>query len=191
MQKIVCPWWIMNRRTRLVTTIKILPILLSMEFVNKSSQIFKRNYHLNPKTLPKTNSRNFLMRVLIYLFLLTFRFPNRQPENNLILVITCFKVQMMRKINGFNRKGRQQKLLLRMDMVCRLFVTICQICKFLLYFRDGGGYNRAITTIIRESYKKIEDFLLKQCNIKIHSLTSSQFSLVKTPLVHCRNILCD
>lgn len=62
-------------------------------------------------------------------------------------------------------------------------------CNFLLIFRDGGTYNRAITTIIRDSYKKIEDFLTKSCNMKIHSLTSSEFSLVKTPLVHCRNIL--
>jgi hypothetical protein len=98
---------------------------------------------------------------------------------------------MTKKINVSNKKEPSLKPLSRTVTACKLSATTCLTCNFLFIFRDGGAYNRAITTIIRESYKKIEDFLLKQCNIKIHSLTSSEFSLVKTPLVHCRNILSD
>lgn len=97
----------------------------------------------------------------------------------------------MKKTNVSNKKELLPRLLSRTVTACRLSATTCLTCNFIVIFRDGGAYNRAITTIIRESYKKIEDFLLKQCNIKIHSLTSSEFSLVKTPLVHCRNILSD
>lgn len=168
-------------------TFRTWPTTMSTLFVRKGLSILNKD-PIYLKDTPLKESRQY---VLNWPYPSTSKSPNTQLANSSTPGSTCSKALIKTKIKDSKNKEPSPKPSSRTVMACRLSATTCQICNFITIFRDGGGYNRAITTIIRESYKKIEDFLLKQCNIKIHSLTSSEFSLVKTPLVHCRNILTD
>ncbi len=162
----------MNQPTKLETSTIIWAPSISTSannFLNSLSKNICSYQSLHLKTSLKSQS----MPVQRSRFLLTFRFHNRLWESSSTQGTTCSRVQMIKKINGSKKKESSPKLLSRMVTVCKSSAITCHTCNFYHYFRDGGTYNRAITTIIRESYKKIEDFLLKQCSIKIHALTSS------------------
>ena len=51
-------------------------------------------------------------------------------------------------------------------------------------------YNNTITTIIRESFRKLEEFLVKECGIvELRVMDRELFGTIKTELVHCRKFL--
>lgn len=177
---------------KLQTILNPMLTTMLMELEDKNLLIYPQTLRIKDRVflsrLISSKSMDLLTVKCLYLLISTYR--KQEPKSNFILNTIFFKAPMMIKVNVSNRKEWLQKHSLKMDMACKLSEIIWDLqCKFLLIFRDGGTYNRAITTIIRDSYKKIEDFLSKTCNIKIHCLTSTQFSLIKTPLVHCRNIL--
>lgn len=98
-------------------------------------------------------------------------FMNEDEKDGILRLITDLFLTVG---NGYSKAEKAIWLSFRKKMY------LCSYC------RKTSTYNNYMSTIMRSTFRAIEDFLAKHCGLQIRPITSLQDKEIRTPMVNCR-----